>query len=191
MNQLTTFRLGLALAGLCTLSAAAARPAAAQVPGTLYFTLSGVTFADGATASGSFTSDFLTSPPVYTSDVTTTKGLTDTLRGSYYGSVAPLGNGNFQFTSSTNSLILIVDQNAVAPMTYSLVPGQVFGTGFSGSAEIVEGSSLRAVTSGDVIVSATPPAAVPEASTTVSFGLLLALGLGGVVVAACKKKAAA
>ena len=35
------------------------------------------------------------------------------------------------------------------------------------------------------------PAAVPEASTTVSFGLLLALGLGGVVIAAKKKKAAA
>ncbi len=37
----------------------------------------------------------------------------------------------------------------------------------------------------------TLPAAVPEASTTVSFGLLLALGLGGVVVAARRKKAAA
>ncbi len=36
----------------------------------------------------------------------------------------------------------------------------------------------------------TPAAAVPEASTTVSFGLLLALGLGGVVIAK-KKKAAA
>ncbi len=35
------------------------------------------------------------------------------------------------------------------------------------------------------------PAAVPEASTTVSFGLLLALGLGGVVVAAKRKKATA
>jgi len=32
------------------------------------------------------------------------------------------------------------------------------------------------------------PAAVPEASTTVSFGLLLALGLGGVVIAAKRKK---
>ncbi|MGI4788634.1 MAG: hypothetical protein ACRYFS_07265 [Janthinobacterium lividum] len=35
------------------------------------------------------------------------------------------------------------------------------------------------------------PAAVPEASTTVSFGLLLMLGLGGIVVAARKKKIAA
>ena len=35
------------------------------------------------------------------------------------------------------------------------------------------------------------PAAVPEASTTVSFGLLLMLGMGGVIVAARKKKAAA
>ena len=36
-----------------------------------------------------------------------------------------------------------------------------------------------------------PPAAVPEASTTVSFGLLLALGVGGVVIATRKKKASA
>lgn len=35
------------------------------------------------------------------------------------------------------------------------------------------------------------PAAVPEASTTVSFGLLLLFGLGGVVIAAKKKSAAA
>ena len=34
------------------------------------------------------------------------------------------------------------------------------------------------------------PAAVPEASTTASFGLLLALGLGGLIVAAKRKKAA-
>lgn len=33
------------------------------------------------------------------------------------------------------------------------------------------------------------PAAVPEASTTLSFGLLLMLGLGGVMIAAKKKKA--
>lgn len=36
-----------------------------------------------------------------------------------------------------------------------------------------------------------PLAAVPEASATVSFGLLLALGMGGAVVAAGKKKTAA
>ena len=34
-----------------------------------------------------------------------------------------------------------------------------------------------------------PPPAVPEASTTVSFGLLLMLGLGGLVVAAKRRKA--
>ena len=39
-----------------------------------------------------------------------------------------------------------------------------------------------------VIGTITFPAAVPEASTTVSFGLLLALGLGGVAGAARKKK---
>ena len=35
------------------------------------------------------------------------------------------------------------------------------------------------------------PAAVPEASTTVSFGLLLVLGLGGAVIAAKRKKVVA
>jgi len=34
-------------------------------------------------------------------------------------------------------------------------------------------------------------APVPEASTTVSFGLLLALGLGGLVIAARRKKTGA
>ncbi|MGI4790252.1 MAG: LamG domain-containing protein [Janthinobacterium lividum] len=43
----------------------------------------------------------------------------------------------------------------------------------------------------NIYASADVPAAVPEASTTVSFGLLLALGMGGVVIAARKKKAAA
>lgn len=40
------------------------------------------------------------------------------------------------------------------------------------------------------LITAAAPAAVPEASTTVSFGLLLALGVGGAVVAARRKKAA-
>ena len=40
-----------------------------------------------------------------------------------------------------------------------------------------------------VSFSVNAPAAVPEASTTVSFGLLLALGLGGLVVSAKRKKA--
>ena len=40
----------------------------------------------------------------------------------------------------------------------------------------------------DIYVADAGPAAVPEASTTVSFGALLALGLGGVVLAAKKRK---
>ena len=41
----------------------------------------------------------------------------------------------------------------------------------------------------DVSVNDIGPAPVPEASTTVSLGLLLALGMGGVMVAARRKKA--
>jgi hypothetical protein len=40
----------------------------------------------------------------------------------------------------------------------------------------------------DISVNEIIPEAVPEASTTASFGLLLALGLGGVVIAAKRKK---
>jgi hypothetical protein len=57
---------------------------------------------------------------------------------------------------------------------------------FYGSGEFAP--DARAISGGFLIVS--PAAAVPEASTTVSFGLLLALGLGGVVIAK-KKKACA
>ena len=49
----------------------------------------------------------------------------------------------------------------------------------------------RALSASEVegIYRAASAPAVPEASTTVSFGLLLALGMGGVVVAAKRKKA--
>ena len=53
---------------------------------------------------------------------------------------------------------------------------------------IFSGGSLG-VTLDNVSVGSGTPAAVPEASTTVSFGLLLALGLGSVVMAARKKRA--
>jgi len=43
---------------------------------------------------------------------------------------------------------------------------------------------------GTTITTASAPPAVPEASTTVSLGLLLALGLGGTVVAARRRKRA-
>ncbi len=66
---------------------------------------------------------------------------------------------------------------------------------FAGLTLSADGSTLYGTTefggaNGDGnVFSLTLPAAVPEASTTVSFGLLLALGLGGMVVAAPKKKA--
>ena len=44
----------------------------------------------------------------------------------------------------------------------------------------------RAISAGSLVATRAP---VPEASTTVSFGLLLALGLGGLVIAAKRKKA--
>ena len=180
------------LIGLTLVSACAfARPAAAQYQGPLYFTLSNVTFADGAAANGSFTYDFFTYPPGGTASVTTTSGVIDSLPGSSYTSVQSIsGEPGFYFLSPTNALMLVFDPGNALTGTFPIQPGVISGTGFSGSVETVEGSNLRAITSGDLIVSATP-AAVPEASTTVSFGLLLTLGLGGAVVTARRKKAAA
>lgn len=47
---------------------------------------------------------------------------------------------------------------------------------------------IDAVTIKDISPHGSGPAAVPEASTTVSFGLLLALGLGGLVIPAKRRK---
>jgi WD40 repeat protein len=60
---------------------------------------------------------------------------------------------------------------------------QGFGTRFNTSGDVNQPSSLAFYPS-------SLPAAVPEASTTVSLGLLLALGLGGIVVAAKRRKRA-
>ncbi len=64
---------------------------------------------------------------------------------------------------------------------------------FDGSIDDVAlySNALSSAQIAGIYASAAAPAAVPEASTTVSFGLLLALGLGGVVIAKKKKAAAA
>ena len=62
--------------------------------------------------------------------------------------------------------------------------GNLFGTTFGGGANGGANGNYGTVFE---IAGAGSPAAVPEASTTVSFGLLLMLGLGGVVLARRKR----
>ena len=71
------------------------------------------------------------------------------------------------------------------PTTFTNTNGAFFGTLADNSGPGQE-YSFRAINGGTLTLAAPP--AVPEASTTVSFGLLLALGLGGLVIAAKRKQ---
>ena len=68
----------------------------------------------------------------------------------------------------------------------SAAPGTYFGT-FTILGGLTANDQI-AVATEDFLVTVPPPA-VPEASTTVSLGLLLVLGLGGTVVSARRRKA--
>lgn len=204
MHFTQTIKLGLAAAGLCTLGAAA--PSANAQAQLQYYTLSGVTFADGGTASGSFVFNPAFDPvsgpvmPISSFDITTTNGITDSFIGVHYMSpgnankVNILGDpgGSFVFNLPVGELFLASEPdptfNPAGTNIIPLAPGSDnpnFGP--VGSYESVYPNS-RQIVSGFLIES---PAAIPEASTTVSLGLLLALGPGGAVVAARRKKAAA
>lgn len=186
MHSPRTIGLGLTVAGLCVLSAAAARPALAQ---NLTYTLSGVTFSDGAAASGYFVFNPATQS-FGTFSITTTSGTTDSLTGGTYalpatstikagvGGVAT-GNGYFEFDtfSTGRTLGLATSAEASSP---GIIPLALMPIGFASSEENT-GDSTRTITAGFLDIAA--PAAVPEASTTVSLGLLLVLGAGSLVVA--------
>lgn len=196
--------LALTLTGLCVLGLATVRPAAAQ---NLVYTLSGVTFNDGATATGYF--DFNPITQTFGSyDIATTEGVSDTLTGAHYIPFSPNPTGypdcafdaSFTFQSASglgfspyNALGLLTYQSVTGVGAFLLNPGTAGPNGsFDNSGEaVVKGSILadfgsRAIVTGSLIVT---PAAVPEDSTTVSFSLLLALGLGSILVSAKKKKA--
>ena len=185
MNFTQTLKLGLAVVGLCTIGTAA-KPAAAQ---NLVYTLSGVTFSDGATGSGSFTFNPATgtmSAGLTTFNIATTAGVTDSLTAGSYtsGSATAFEQQNSVFSfdygdgsTSFHDLTLMTTTAVGSVGTYSLVPGTVTARNqFVGSGEYAP--TFRLLTSGFLIVT---PAAVPEASTTISFGLLLAFGVGGAV----------
>ena len=111
------------------------------------------------------------------------------------GFIVPVTNWGTSFGFT----FIYADPPGTDPSDFSLAlqaPGQadvsLLDVQFSPSGSVTLMSSAPGVgitPQGNAPVPATPPS-VPEASTTVSFGLLLALGMGGTVVAAKRKKAA-
>ena len=92
---------------------------------------------------------------------------------------------------------IYADPPGTDPSDFSLAlqaPGQadasLFDLQFSPSGTVTLMSSAAGVSITPQGNAPTPAAAVPESSTTVSLGLLLTLGLGGMAVAAKRKKAA-
>ena len=120
-------------------------------------------------------------------------GLMDITGGTFSA-----GQGGFGLVSQGSGVIDLFGTGfsyTVNGMTTQIASGDLPTSGVFGTLDgtLLDGQALNAtrfLNFATIEVNiGTPPAAVPEASTTVSFGLLLALGLGGVVIAAKKKKA--
>lgn len=86
--------------------------------------------------------------------------------------------------SLTDTATSMVFQTSYAANLPSILGGNTAYVGFSGAT----GGAFSTQQISNFLY--TPSAAVPEASTTLSFGLLLALGLGSVLIAARRKRAA-
>ena len=180
---------------LAALLLAAALPAAAAPPVSALFSQP-VTGAPGTAVAGAGYTPFLFSITFANPTASSfTISAAPTFNGGNAATINFLGTGDvFAFyggtlpftlvpggTTQTQVFELDVD-GAVPPST--LLTGDLDFEGVNtktGQQLTVSDPTLRFVT----------PPAVPEASTTVSLGLLLALGMGGVVVAARRKKAAA
>ncbi len=188
---------------LLLVSGAAQHAEAQSLDFTLTYTLNNVTFNDGAVAFGYFNYN-----PVFNTfgayNITTTNGVTDSFTGANYqagpdvaqpqglgGGVFDFQNNDATFPDPYTALLLNTEYPADVKGVYPLAPGYNLTPtgGFSGSGEYATQTNAlneaRVVATGSLVVSS----AVPEASTTVSFGLLLALGLGGAVLAKKKVRA--
>lgn len=121
-------------------------------------------------------------------------GYTDPAHGALT-SATLTGTLVFPGFTPTNTLALTVQTDAagdtIQQSVFTPFSASLFGPASSGVA--VGTFSLLNLGSGQgtqVTIDAVPvPAAVPEASTTVSLGLLLALGLGGLAIARRKRTA--
>ena len=165
------------------------------------------TFNVGPTTGGSFSLDFVTG---YNDGASgggsASVALTNTLGA--FGTFAYVSNNSYTFNGATimnqgyTSGPFHLTYNITSPTTYSLVETGPFSfTGAGTFAGPILGFQVQQANSagggGDhdgffnnLNETAAVPAAVPEASTTVSLGLLLALGLGGFAVARKRRIAA-
>lgn len=107
---------------------------------------------------------------------------TCTIQGGTFGTLASTNNGGFNIIGSN----LFLFTNGL--VTGTLSDGEMLNAQYTNSSTF--GVSGFLDFNGIAAVPVAPPAAVPEASTTVSLGLLLMLGLGGIAVARHRKAAA-
>ena len=167
------------------ISTPAARAQTAGDPVSLVFTPAGQVTTPGGVLNFSAALSNTTASPVFLNgDSLTFNGPASglTLDDSPFLNNAPLSLGAASSSSGLYSGNLFTV--SVGPFAQ---PGTYFGT-----FEILGGADANAqneVAKADFSVTVLAPAAVPEASTTASFGLLMALGLGGLVVARRRKPA--
>ena len=194
MHSLHKAACGMAfLTGALTLVLCPARPVEAQ---NLTYTLSGVTFSDGATATGFFNYNPLTNS-VYDINIIANDGTNgDGFSGGRYSSLYFWGDGDIQFAATTNYDTAPQDSILALDIAQDMGGGD-YGLGSTGIIPIANfGFGLeevtpsfgpvtqsRNITSGELIGAP----AVPEASSMVSLGLLLLLGVVGVVVSRRRK----
>ena len=191
--------------------------AAVQVNGTAAFSLTGGTIisSHGATglaaggsgpvliSGGTFSSDSLSTP------ISISSGAVVQITGGALSNSGPTPDNGILTIGSGGSLYLFSRNDT--PFTITGIPGQPFGGtsynntslslaslssdpnsfyGISGTLADGESFNTRFSGLGTINFNLPAPAAVPEASTTVSLGLLLTLGLGGVALAKRRAKAA-
>jgi hypothetical protein len=159
-------------------------PSIASADG-ITWTLSGVTFDDGATASGSFVFDALTN--TYSAiDIITTAG--SAFGGATYTGIDPgFPSTSGQLIVVTNPLLADLTGTGVLELDFGPLtnlggtfPVVAEGEGTCDDAGCTSGTELRTITGGEV----TGVVATPEPSTL----LLLVMGLAGLAGAAAAKR---
>ena len=126
----------------------------------------------------------------------TTEGLGTALTPGTYDNARradtpPSGYAGFEVTLENRGSNTLSGAFTVTDFTYTLTSPSTFVIDSFAASFVQHSEEQPPALSGTFTYNIDSPAAVPEASTTVSFSLLLALGLGSAVVAARKKKSAA
>jgi hypothetical protein len=113
------------------------------------------------------------------------------LNGDFFGPpAAPLSTDDTPFNDTfvTSGTPLDAKSVTTADLFTVLVPANTPVNGYDGTFYLTGGSDLLATQAQSSTPFHVDVQAVPEAATPVSFGLLLALGIGGVVVAGRRRK---